>query len=42
MFGCFGHCVFLFLHFLAVLFGFVGLLLTVPLHLIFAVMVSRR
>jgi len=42
MFGCLGHCCFCFLHLMAILFGFFSLLLTVPLHLIFAVMVSKR
>ncbi len=42
MLGCFGHCMFMFLHFCAVLFGLVGLILTIPLHLIFAVMVSGK
>lgn len=37
MIGCFGHLVFLFLHLMAILFGFVWLIITIPLHLIFTV-----
>jgi len=33
---------FLFLHLMAVLFGFVGLLVTIPLHLIFTVLAGRK
>lgn len=40
--GCLGHCVFLVLHLFAVLFGFVFLIVTIPLHLIFAVLISKR
>jgi len=42
MLGCFGHCFFLFLHFMAVLFGFFGLLITIPLHLIFAATLASK
>lgn len=40
--GCLGHLIFCVLHVLAFLFGFFGLFITIPLHLIFAVLVSRR
>jgi len=32
---CFAHGMFLMLHFFALLFGLIGLFLTIPLHLIF-------
>ena len=32
-----GHVIFMILHFMAILFGFVFLFLTIPLHLIFCV-----
>ena len=31
-----GHIVFIILHFFAVIFGIVGLIITIPLHLIYA------
>lgn len=31
-----GHIIFIFLHLLAVVFGLVGLILTIPLHLIYS------
>jgi hypothetical protein len=31
-----GHLLFIILHILALLFGFVGLILTIPLHLIYS------
>jgi len=42
MVGCLGHLIFICLHVLAVLFGLVGLILTIPLHLIFAAIVSGK
>ena len=33
--GCLGHCVFMVLHVLALLFGFVLLFVTIPAHLIY-------
>lgn len=41
MLGCLGHCVFLLLHLAAVLFGLVGLIVTVPAHLIFMAVLRR-
>jgi len=37
-----GHLIFIILHILAIVFGFVLLFVTVPLHLIYAVMGSRK
>jgi len=37
-----GHLIFLVLHFAAILFGFVFLFVTVPLHLIYSVSRRRR
>ena len=42
MIGCLGHVIFFCLHLLAVLFGLVGLIITIPLHLIFAAIVSGK
>lgn len=40
--GCLGHIVFLILHVLAFVFFFPALFVTIPLHLIYGVMVSRK
>jgi hypothetical protein len=37
-----GHLVFLVLHFVAILFGFVFLMLTIPAHLIYGAVKSRN
>ena len=37
-----GHIIFLFLHFIAMLFMFFGLIITIPLHIIFATQRSRN
>lgn len=42
MVNCFSHCVFLFLHLLACIFGFVGLFVTIPLHVIFIAIARKR
>lgn len=38
---CFGHAIFLFLHLIAITFSTFALLLTVPLHMIFAAIAQR-
>lgn len=35
--GCLGHSIFFFLHAMAVLFGFVFLFVTIPLHVVASV-----
>ncbi len=40
--GCFGHAVFIVLHVLAALFGFVLLFVTIPAHLIFMAIISGK
>ncbi len=40
--NCLGHMIFMFLHLLAILFGCGLLIITVPLHLIFAAVVQNR
>ena len=42
MLSLIGHLLFLFLHVCAILFGVVGLILTIPLHLIFAAIVAKK
>lgn len=42
MLGCIGHVCFVVLHVLAILFGVIGLLITVPLHLIFAAILAKK
>ena len=37
-----GHILFCMLHLMALLFGVVGLFITIPLHLIYAAMKKRR
>lgn len=37
-----GHVIFVILHILAVLFGLVGLVITIPLHLIYAVVSNKN
>ncbi len=37
-----GHAMFCILHFLAFLFGFIGLLVTIPLHIIYSVMLNNK
>lgn len=37
-----GHFIFCLLHLTAILFGFVGLIITVPLHIIYAAMKKKN
>jgi len=41
MLACLGHLVFMAIHAMCFLFGFVGLIISIPLHLIFAVLTRR-
>jgi len=36
-----GHAIFIILHILAILFGLVGLIITIPLHIIYAAVKSK-
>jgi hypothetical protein len=40
--GTMGHAVFIVLHFLAIMCGFFGLFLTIPLHVIYATMAEKN
>ena len=37
-----GHVIFCILHFLAVMFGLIGLFITIPLHIIYAVVANNN
>lgn len=40
--NCLGHLIFMFLHLIAIMFGFVFLIVTVPGHLLFAAVTQKQ